>query len=55
VRLKAQSLFNFGGLERLMASATVFFSYDAGLLINSGDSGELGSFRGQNFCGGFKI
>jgi hypothetical protein len=25
VRLKAQSLFNFGGLERLMASATVFF------------------------------
>ena len=38
-----------------MASATAFFSYDAGLLINSGDSGELGGFRGQKFCGGFKI
>jgi hypothetical protein len=55
VRLKAQSLFNFGGLEWLMASATAFFSYDAGLLVNCGDSGKLGGFRGQKFCGGFKI
>ena len=38
-----------------MASATTFFSYDDGLRINGGDSGELGGFRGQKFCGDFKI
>ena len=38
-----------------MASATTYFSYDAGLLINSGGSDELDGFRGQNFCSGFKI